>query len=447
MKNILIISFICVAQMSFSQSLYDEDVVMKACSCIYNAESDSIDSIVNDCLIKALFHSLAEDGISKQKILQDYSKPKTISEYLNTHDQTTFGDYLEMLYKNCSATRHLIEKKQEKYYTMSDSEQANHYYLSGVNYDQQGKRDSALISYNKALTYDSLFVQALDNIGLLYGNMNEPDSAIRYSQKSLRIFPEGYTALLNLSAACLTKGEHDNAFSSYAKIIKYYPESPEGYFGLGLISFSDNAYETATRLMKHAYAIYSAQKSGRVRNCEEYLKASYYYMKAEGKDSIFAQIAGEFIPPVYQPEDFDKLSNMELNGEIDCRLAEPQILVCDNYILSTPVDPKNKNRIFATTAVRRWLDKTPDYVFHVDKDVAKILDREGNVLNVFIAAMTKFAIENPEQGNDSKAVALYAWNATLDYIANKENNIKQTGEIKKMIKARNNGTLEKQLGY
>ena len=441
MKHIFTTLFICILQSSFSQSYYDEDVVMKACSCIYNAEGDSIDSIVNDCLIKALFHSLAEDGISKQKILQDYSKPKSISEYENAEEQTTFGDYLEMLYKNCSATKHLIEKKQNNYYKMSDSEDANRNYIKGIDFEKQEKPDSAIISYNKTLIYDSLFVQALDNIGLLYGNMNEPDSAILYSQKSLRIFPEGYTALLNLSASYLTKGDQQKAFSSYAKIIKYYPESPEGYFGLGLISFSDNKYETSTQLMKHAYMLYSVQKTEQAYNCKEYLKATYYYMKEEGKDSIFAQIAGEFIPPIYPPENFDQLPTVELKNEIDSRLAEPQILVCNNYILSTPIDTKNQNRILATIFVRKWLDKTPNYIFHVDKDVAKILDKEGNVLDVFIAAMTKFAIENPEQGNDPQAVTLYAWNTTLDYIANKANNIKQTGEMKKMIKAKNNDTL------
>ncbi len=443
MKKILTIFLICISQAIIAQG-YDEEVVMKACSCIYNAEGDSIDSIVNSCLVKALYHSLAEEGISKQKIMRDYSNLKNAPTDVNIDDQTTFADYLEMLYKNCSATQHLIEKKQTRYYKMSASKQANQYYLEGVECEKQGRTDSAIIAYNKALVYDSLFVYALDNAGILYGKMNEPDSAIRYSQKSLRIFPEGYAALLNLSAAYLTKEESQKALPAYAKLIRYYPENPEGYFGLGLISFSDDDYATTARLMKHAYAIYSAQNSNRTHDCKEYLKASYYYMKEEGKDSLFASIAGEFIPPVYQPENFDQLKNIELNNEIDCRLAEPQILICDNYILSTPVDDSNLNRKYAIEVVKRWMNKTPNYVYHVDKNVSKILDRKGDVLAVFITAMTKFSIENPEQGNDHKAVALYAWNTTLDYAANKANNIQLTGELKKMIKAKNNGTLEKQ---
>ena len=440
MKKILTVLFIGITQIGIAQT-YDEDVIMKACSCIYNSQNDSIDSVVKNCLMKALLHSLSEDGISKKAILQEQTNMEDIE------NQTTFGEYLEMLYKNCSATSYLIDKKQNRYYKMSDFEDANIYYNKGVDFENREKPDSAIISYNKALTYDSLFVQALDHIGLLYGNMGEPDKAIQYSKKSLDIFPEGYTALLNLGAAYLTKEDYPEAFSSYVKIVKYYPESPEGYFGLGLVSFADNDYTTTARLMKHAHLLYSVKQSDHIYDCNEYLKASYYYLKEKGNDSLFVEIAEEFIPPIYQSENFNRLENFELKNEIDSRLMEPQIIICSDYILSTPAGNLDQNRTLAINIVKKWMSKTPDYIFNVDKNVAKILDKEGNVLSVFVAAMTKFAIENPEQGNNHKAVALYAWNVVLDYAANKTNNLKLTGEIKKMIKAKNSGTLEKQLGY
>ena len=445
LTKIFTVCLICVAPVAGAQT-YDEDVVMKACSCIYNSEGDSIDSVVNSCLLKALLHSLAEDGIYKEKILQDISTPKSL-ENLDTESRTSFGEYLEMLYKNCSAVHYLVEKKQAKYYRMSNSGEANRYYLEGIDYEKKGEPDSAIVSYNKSLVYDSRFVCALDNASILYGKINEPDKAIDYCQRSLLIFPEGYNALLNLGAAFLTKEDSQPALAAYVKLIKYYPESPEGYFGLSLISFTNKDYIASTNLMKYAYTIYSAQNFDRTRDCKEYLQTFYYYMKKEGNDSVFAEIAGEFVPPLYQPENFDQLQSIRLNDEIDCYLAESQVLICNNYILSTPVNDSNLNRNFAAAMVKRWMAKTPDYIFHIDKKVAKILDKKGNVLSVFTAAMTKFCIENPEQGNDEKAVALYAWNTVLDYAANKANNIQSTGELKKMINAKKSGTLEKQLGF
>jgi len=362
MKKILTIFLVCISQ-TLAAQIYDEDVVMKACSCIYNAEGDNIDSIVNTCLIEALYHSLAENGISKQKIMQYYSNPKNIEDSVNVDDQTTFGDYLGMLFKNCSATQHLIEKN-----------------------------------------------------------------------------PSYYSEMLDSAVSYLTNGNSQKALSTYARLIRYYPDNPDVYFGLGLLSFSNDDFVTTARLMKHAYMIYSVQESNRVRDCKEYLKASYYYLKAEGKDSLFAAVAEEFIPPVYRPENFDRLQDMVSDNEIDCRLMEPQILICADYILSTSVDDKNMNRKYAVEAVKKWMARTPDYIYHIDKNVIPILDVKGDVLAVFIAAMTKFSIENPEQGNDQEAVALYAWNTTLDYVANKANNIRPNGALKKMIKEKNRGS-------
>ena len=443
MKKIVIILLICIAQISVAQT-YDEDVIMKTCSCIYNSQNDSVDAVVNSCLVKALLHSLAEDGISENKVLKDYVN-QTYPDNESAEAQTYFGEYLEMLYKNCSAIQLLVERKQSKYYQRSDSEDANHYYLEGTYYRNGEKLDSAIISFNKTLAYDSLYIPAIDNASIAYADLGELDKAIEYSEKSLRIFPEGYSALLSLGNSYLAKGDYPKAMSNYAKAIKY-SQCTEGYFGLGLVSFLDNDYATSARLMKHAYMIYDAQNISLSHNCEEYLKSSYYYMKQEGKEELFLEIAGEFAPKIYQPENFDQLKNMELNGEIDCRLMEPQILICDNYILSTPIDESNINRTSAIEAVKKWMAKTPNYIFQVDKNVAKILDKKGNIMAVFIAAMTKFSIENPEQGNAPQAVALYAWNTTLDYAANKANNIKITGELKKKIKAKDNGTLKQQLG-
>ena len=419
MKKTITVFLICISQTLIAQT-YDEDVVMKACDCIHHAESNSIDSIANACLTKAQ-NSLAEEGISN---------PANAS----VSNRTILANYLNTLYRNCSAIKNLIEKKQSRYYKMSGSTEANHYYLEGIEYEKQSKADSAIISYNKALTYDSRFVNALDKAGALYRQMDEIDNAILYSEKSLQIFPEGYNALLNLSIASQTANDFRKAISNYAKLIWYYPEDPEGYFGLGVINFSDRDYLSTARLMKRAYMLYAAQGSDRTLNCREYLRASYYYLKKEGKEILFTSVAKEFVPPVYQAENFDQLKNIELNSKIDCRLMESQVLICSNYIFSTPANDKNLNRQYATEAIIRWMGSTPDYIFHIDRNISKILDEKGDILAVFIAAMTKFSIENPEWENNQ--ITQFALNATLSYAANKANNIQLTSELKKIIKSK-----------
>ena len=441
MKKILLLCSLCIPSIVISQ-LYDEDVVTKACECIYNSPNDTIDAVINSCMMKALLFSLEEDGISQETILQDFARKKSVEP------QTFFSEYLEMLYKKCFAIQTLIEKKAQQYTKRSASAESNRYYQEGIDYLQQNELAIALASFHKALSYDSLFVAALDSVGAIYSREGMPDAAIEYCQRSLQIFPEGYTALATLAQSYLINGETQESFKIYARLIKYFAKDPEGYFGMGSISFFNEDYPTTARLMKHAYDIYSQKNAGRANECRDYLKIAYYYMKEEGQDSLFIAIAGEeFIPPLYPPEQFFQLPNMELNDEIDCRLMEPQILLCAGYILSTPVNAADKNRTYAINAVKRWMLETPDYSYNIEKNVAKILDKEGNVMSVFVTAMTQFSIENPDKGNDSQAVSWYAWNTVLDYVSTPANNIKLTGEIKKMIKAKQEGTLAKHLGY
>ncbi len=413
---------------------YDEDVVMKACSCIYNEKNDSIsvDSVVNSCLIKALLHSLKEDGISQHDILKKYNVKNADS--INYGNHSFFGEYLESLYKNCSATHYYIEKKQNRYYKMSNSENANRHYQEGTDYEKQNSPDSAISAYNDALRYDSLFVKALDNAAALYGKIFDTEKSIEYCKKSLNIFPEGFNALVNIGAAYLANEDQQNALKVYTKLIKYYPENAEGYFGLGSISFYSGDYISSVNLMKQACVIYSANGSEQAIDCKEYLKTAYYYMKESGENSLFMEMAPEYAPKIYQPGEFEQLQNIDLKNEIDCRLAEPQILICADYILSTPIDEKNIQRVYAITAVKKWMEKTPNYIFNVDKNVAKILDRKGNVLSVFAASMVKFSIENPEKGNNKEEVAAFAWKTTLNYAADKSNKVELTKDLKKMIK-------------
>ena len=442
MKKILLLFSLCIPSAVIAQ-LYDEDVATKACECIYNATNDTIDAVINSCLMKALLHSLEEDGISQETILEDFAGKKNIEP-----PQAVFSEYLEMLYRKCFAIQFLIEKKAKRYSNISDSEEANHYYREGVDYLKQNDFPLALLAFHRALNDDSLFVAAIDSVGIIYSREGMPEAAIEYCQRSLQIFPEGYTALANLAQNYLLNGETQESFKIYARLIKYFAKDPEGYFGMGSISFLNEDYPAAAQLMKHAYDIYSQTNADRASECRDYLKIAYYYMKEEGQDSLFIAIAGEeFIPPLYPPGQFSQLQNMELINEIDCRLMEPQMLLCAGYILSSPVNMADKNRTYAINAVKRWMAATPDYSYNIEKNVAKILDKEGNVMSVFVTAMTQFSIENPDQGNDRRAVSWYAWNTVLDYASNPANNIKLTGELKKMIKAKKKGTLAKQLGY
>ncbi len=435
-KLLLFFTFFVLSPSGFTQ-IFDEEVISNACNCIYNAPGDSIDSIVNSCLMKSLLYSLEKDGtITGNKLPESFTEEEAGT-------RVTFGQYQEMLYKICYAPSLLVQKKQNRYYKMPDSEEATRFYLQGTELEKEGDFERAIEAFKTSLLYDSLAVNTLDQAGAVFRKLNDWNKAREYSLKSLQIFPEGYYGLINIGETCLASEDSQGALAAYIKLVKYYQKNAEGYFGLARISFSSADYPGAIRLLKQAYSLLPENDTCRAREMVKYFRQIYFLMKESGSDALFREEASEFIPGVYQPKDFIQLESLELNNEIDCRLAEPQILVCADYILSTPVDTSNATRTLAIAALKKWFAKTPHYVFHIDKSVAEVLDPGGNVMNLFITAMSEFCIENPEKGNDRQAIDTYAWTTVLKYAGNKANKVPLTEQMKKRIKAQEKTTKKK----
>ncbi|AFD08825.1 hypothetical protein [Solitalea canadensis] len=58
-----------------------------------------------------------------------------------------------------------------------------------------------------------------------------------------------------------------------------------------------------------------------------------------------------------------------------------------------------------------------------------------------MTALTEYVLENPSNAQDAKVVKLNGYKILLNYCEHKENKVKQTKELKKLIEAKNNGTL------
>ena len=64
-------------------------------------------------------------------------------------------------------------------------------------------------------------------------------------------------------------------------------------------------------------------------------------------------------------------------------------------------------------------------------------------MNLYMIALARFALENKEQAGDANTVGLNAVKTIVEYSNKASNNIKQSGELKKMAAALKNGELEK----
>jgi predicted ATP-dependent protease len=139
-------------------------------------------------------------------------------------------------------------------------------------------------------------------------------------------------------------------------------------------------------------------------------------------------------------------NEIKLEEANDYALAEPQVLKAVNYLFSTKYDLDDLDRLYAMELVMKWIAGTPDFSFELNEKFVKPFVKEGELMNLYMSAMARIALENKERAKDVAYVSLNAVKAVLEYSNKSSNNIKQSAEVKKMAAALKKGELEKYLG-
>jgi hypothetical protein len=137
--------------------------------------------------------------------------------------------------------------------------------------------------------------------------------------------------------------------------------------------------------------------------------------------------------------------NVKLSEAADYKTADGTALQAATYVLSVPLSKDDSDRLKSIQFIIKWMSGTPDYTFTLDGVIEKVTKGNDEMLGVYMAAMTKYALEHPDQAKDPKVVKLNAVMLLLDYCENPAYKVKSTESLKKLLDARNKGELEKEL--
>jgi len=188
--------------------------------------------------------------------------------------------------------------------TMSDSEEIKSYLgtksKEALNYAEQAQEfevkkdfDNAIKYYLMAIKSDSDYVQAYDNLGIIYRRLGKLDKAIEVYKQSISINPIGKAAHENLASAYLMMKQYKNAYNEYEIIVKLYPNDPEGYFGYADINLQQSQLDAALTNANKALILYQNQKSPLI-NQAQYLIGIIYYNKGDNNNAIkYVKLAKE----------------------------------------------------------------------------------------------------------------------------------------------------------
>jgi hypothetical protein len=139
-------------------------------------------------------------------------------------------------------------------------------------------------------------------------------------------------------------------------------------------------------------------------------------------------------------------SKIQLESEADYKAANVYVLEASRFVLSTPYENDNLQRLNATRFVLQWMAGTADFTFSLDATIMdKVVKGNDDLLGLYMICMTKYCLENIDSSKDEKSVKLNAVKLILAYCENPDNNIKMPKPLKKLSEANKKGELEKEL--
>jgi hypothetical protein len=133
--------------------------------------------------------------------------------------------------------------------------------------------------------------------------------------------------------------------------------------------------------------------------------------------------------------------NILLTTANEYRRAEPQVSLAADYVYTTPIDKDNLNRKNAISFIMKWMSGTSDYSFTMDETFMKIINSDRDLLGVFAACLTKYALQKGK-GVDREDLKLNAYTLFATYCENPENNCRVKGDVKKLVDAKNQNKIK-----
>lgn len=260
-----------------------KDISNDACNCIseINADNTTKNDDIKNCISKSLvkFHQSDKEN-----------DPKTID-----YESKSFKKIQSYILENCDALKSLMfAENQEFKHATSSNVLAQLAYDDGMEYMDENDYESAIIKFKKATGIDHQFAFAWDNLGVSYRKTNQYDKAIEAYKKSLKINPKGRLPLMNIAVVYNLNKEHKHAIKYYKKFIENYKEDPEGYYGLGLIQYTNNLQEEGLDNLIHAYTIYTAQNSPYGSDAAKKIGYMYNDLKKQNKQAVFNKVAEKY---------------------------------------------------------------------------------------------------------------------------------------------------------
>ena len=143
-------------------------------------------------------------------------------------------------------------------------------------------------------------------------------------------------------------------------------------------------------------------------------------------------VAATLLVIVARSQRLPDVSSIKLDKKEDFNAtANDAALQASSYLLTTPIEKNNADRDLAGAYLLKWMKGTPDFYFSLDEDAAELAERDNALFIIFMAAMTKYVLQNPSDASDIKKVKLNSVKILIEYAKDPKNNA--NADLKKTI--------------
>lgn len=126
--------------------------------------------------------------------------------------------------------------------------------------------------------------------------------------------------------------------------------------------------------------------------------------------------------------------DVKLDKPADFRSAEPIALTAANFLLNNPFKSKDDNRERAFNFLIRFTGGDKDYNFTLSGAILDLAD-DKSLMQLFLAAMTKFCLENKTVASNGRLIETSAVKMVLEYCNNPTNNFPLKKKARKRMEA------------
>jgi tetratricopeptide (TPR) repeat protein len=125
--------------------------------------------------------------------------------------------------------------------TYGQAQNSEEMFTAALHAQQQGKFQEAAGLYEALLSGSPDRVDALSNLGLVYGEMGKYDKAVNLFERALKIAPSQTSIRLNLAMTYLQSKQYSRARAEAEKVVAAQPSSTLAHYvlGLSLLKLSD----------------------------------------------------------------------------------------------------------------------------------------------------------------------------------------------------------------